>query len=130
MLAARIFEDAENRVVDLVLEMLDPHVDSSGDPFWSPLMPEIVAEAARSPEISEIVGAADRDIRLRMIKHLSQRSEMDGAEARIELVIALLQGLRIRHVIDPHADSAAVVALARDMVNALLRKPGRLPLPA
>ncbi|HXI87947.1 MAG TPA: TetR/AcrR family transcriptional regulator [Parvularculaceae bacterium] len=118
------YERAGDQVVDLMVENLDESVDSSTDPFWSALMLEMTAEATRNPEIASILRNADAEMKARVLACLGEAVEAGDLETRLEILVALFQGLGVRNILNPALDKAAVARLVKGIVEALLRRNG------
>lgn len=118
------FEEAGDRVVDLMIESLEESVDSNTDPFWSALMLEMTAEATRNPEIAATLRTVDADMKARVIKYLGTGVNQENVGARLEVMVALLQGIGIRNILNPDMDKAGVLRLVRGIVEALFRTSG------
>ena len=115
------YEAAGDRVVDMMIENLDSSVDSSTDPFWSALMLEITAEATRNPEIATMLRESDDEIKARVLECLMDGTDKQELETRLELLVALFQGLGIRNIINPELDKKLVAKLMKDIVELLFR---------
>lgn len=115
------FEQAGARVVDMMIDNLEEKIDSSTDPFWSALLLEMTAEATRNPEIAATIRDADADMKARVIAALSKGASVDEIETRLEILIALFQGLGIRNILNPGLDKPAIARLVKTIVENLLR---------
>lgn len=115
------FEAAGDKVVDRMVEDLKESVDSSTDPFWSALMLEITAEATRNPEIAEMLRTVNVEMKARVLNCLKGALDQPDIDARLEIFIALLQGLGIRSIVNPAFDKAALLPLIEDIVEKLFR---------
>jgi AcrR family transcriptional regulator len=116
------FEAAGDEVVDYMVGNLEESIDSSTDPFWSALTLEMAAEATRNPEIAEVMRSTDCEIKSRVLACLVGQSGKDDIETRLEVLIALFQGLGVRNIINPELDKAAVVRVIREVVETLFRR--------
>lgn len=105
-----------------MVDNLEASVDSSTDPFWSALMLEMTAEATRNREIADILRATDADMKARVLACLGKGVQQDDLEMRLEVFVAMLQGLGIRTIINPDLDKAAVVRLVKSIAEALFRR--------
>lgn len=115
------FEQAGERLVDVMVDNLEEKVDSSTDPFWSALLLEMTAEATRNPEIAATLRDADAEMKARILGCLAKGGARDEIETRLEILIALFQGLGIRNILNPGLDKAAVARLVKGIVENLLR---------
>ena len=115
------FEEAGDRVVDQLIENLESNVDSSTDPFWSALMLEITAEATRNPEIAATLRESDSEIKTRVLNCLKGGTDKQELEMRLEILVALFQGLGIRNIVNPNLDKALITKLMKDIVEVLFR---------
>ncbi|MCA8888688.1 MAG: TetR/AcrR family transcriptional regulator [Parvularculaceae bacterium] len=115
------FENAGDRFVDLMVENLESNVDSSTDPFWSALMLEITAEATRNPKIAAMLREADSEIKSRVIAALLDGGDRHEIDMRIEVFVALMQGLGIRNIVNPKLDKKLIAELTRNIVEILFR---------
>lgn len=93
------------------------------------LMVEIRAEAARNPTVAEVVRKADRVLRANLARVLAA-SKPDGwsdadIAARVEVMALVFEGLPLRVISHPDLDRAALFALIRRLLAAvLLDRPG------
>lgn len=117
------FEQAGEQIVDELVECVEEGVDSNTEPFWSALMLEITAEATRNSEIAEVMRAVDAEIRARVVKSLGDGVCKADLDARLEVMVAIFQGMGIRNIVNPGLDKKAVVKVMREVVEALFRAP-------
>lgn len=115
------FEQAGDRVVDVMIENLEDSVDSSTDPFWSTLMLEMTAEATRNPQIAATLRTMDADMKARVTKCLCGRIDQNDLDSRLELLIAIVQGMGIRNILNPKLDKTTMLPLVREIVETLFR---------
>lgn len=116
------FEQAGDLVVDKMVESLEESVDSSTDPFWSALFLEMASEATRNPKIAEILRSMDQEMRDRVTACLGEGVNQEDLDMRLEVFVALLQGLGVRNIINPDLDKKRVVRLVREVVETLFRR--------
>lgn len=116
-----MYRAAGDRVVDVMIENLADSVASNTDPFWSTLMLEIAAEATRNEEIAVAIRNMNANMRTQVISYLRESVKEEDLEARLEVFVALLQGLGIRNIVNPNLDKGAVVRVAREIVELLFR---------
>lgn len=94
----------------------------------SPLDLEIVAEAARNPSVAATVRAMDAAVRARLkevigtIYPAAARADDRDIEAKIELLIAIFDGLMVRVVRHPEFDRDAVVRVVQRVVGDIFRE--------
>lgn len=102
-------------------------VQSHLEPDTAALDVEIAAEAARNPHIAEIVREADARARgsIESLLHDAFRSSADAEDektpsATVEMIVLILDGLRIRCIRNPSIDRATVARLASDTIRSVL----------
>ncbi|MCR5877172.1 TetR/AcrR family transcriptional regulator [Phenylobacterium sp. J367] len=95
------------------------------------LMLEVVAEAARNPDVAAILQAADAEERKMQQALLRQAfpADLDDREraARGEVISMLFEGLPCRGVNNPGGDRAAISAELRSVLHHLMTRPGGTP---
>jgi AcrR family transcriptional regulator len=119
----RRYERAGDRVVELLIEGLEESIDRSTDPFWSALMMEIAAEATRNAGIASTIRADDAEMRARVTACLADGVNEKDLDVRLEVMIAIMQGLGIRKILTPELDAKRVAALLRELVEVIFRRP-------
>ncbi|PQA87009.1 TetR/AcrR family transcriptional regulator [Hyphococcus luteus] len=119
------YRHAGDKLVDMMIENLSDSFATDTDPFWSTLMLEIAAEATRNDEIAASIRNMNADMRAKVLSYLRENVDVDDLEARLEVFVALIQGLGIRNIINPDIDKEAVVRIARDIVELLFRRPSK-----
>lgn len=91
----------------------------------SSLALEIVAEAARNPRIAETVRAMDAAVRARLKEVMgaihpdATRVDERELEAKIELMLALFDGLTVRVVRNPDFDREGVIREMQEMIRVM-----------
>ena len=125
----RAARDVKDAMVAGVAQAVTDHLD----PDVAALRLEIVAEAARSPGIAEIVRAADARIREGVVETirgvLAATGEPDGkaaAAAATEVIFAMFEGLLIRAVRNPGLDQKWVAQVAQRVVERVLTPPAEV----
>ncbi|MBB4659515.1 TetR/AcrR family transcriptional regulator [Parvularcula dongshanensis] len=118
---ARI-EETDGSVLDAFLASLEEGLQSSLDPFWSAMTLEVTAEATRNDDIAKLLCCSDGEMRDRLRAALKRENDAPDMDARIEMFVALIQGLGIRAIRNPDMEREAVVKLLRDMVEHLFRR--------
>ncbi|MEX6634752.1 TetR/AcrR family transcriptional regulator [Hyphococcus lacteus] len=116
------FEQAGDKVVDHFIENLEKNLESSSDPFWSTLMLEIFSEATRNPEIAATLEKMDAEIKNRIIEAFRKNLDVEDLEARLEIFVAIIQGIGIRNIVAPDFDQRARIQKARDVAEFLFRQ--------
>ncbi len=116
------YRDAGDKLVDMMIENLADSVAANTDPFWSTLMLEIAAEATRNEEIAASIRNMNAKMRTQVVSYLSASVKVDDLETRLEVFVALVQGLGVRNIINPNIDKEAVVRIAREIVEYLFRR--------
>lgn len=110
-----------------MLERAVEGVENNLDQGAAALHLEIIAEAARNPNVAAIVQAADRQFRESMAATLRmQRGNSGEADdetyiaGMVETMAAMFEGLQIRAIRNPDIDREAVVQVFRRMLGDLL----------
>jgi AcrR family transcriptional regulator len=87
------------------------------------LLLEVTAEAARNPEVAEMVKQADRRLHAKAVAtvlqdhpHLSEQQ----AAARVEFMAVLMEGTAFRRVTDQLADPEVLATLYRQVIEQML----------
>lgn len=122
MVMVERYKNAGDRVVDLMIENLNDSVASNTDPFWSTLMLEIAAEATRNETIAASIRNMDAELKSRVIIYLRDGVNQDELDTRLEIFIALLQGIGIRNILNPNLDKEAVIRVTREVIELLFRR--------
>lgn len=117
------YRDAEEGVVDHMINNLGASIERNTDLFWSTLLLDITAEATRNEEIGEVVRASDADIRAAIVDNLRDGVNPEDLETRFEVMLAIMQGLGIRQVLHPDFDKAGVMQLVKGIIELLFRPP-------
>lgn len=120
------FEDAEDLFQALV-DRVEIGLDEKTNLDNAALELEILAEAARNPEVAASLRAADRIKRARVMELVRQARSSRGqslAESEIaasaELLMALFDGLAVRAISHPELDRAALIPLLQKAVATLI----------
>ncbi|WP_411819855.1 TetR/AcrR family transcriptional regulator [Hyphococcus formosus] len=114
-------ERAGDEIVDYMINNCEESIETNSDPFWSTLMLEIFSEATRSPEIASTLEYNDAKIKKRVVSALEKQLDVDDIEARLEVFVAILQGIGIRRIVAPDFDQSARVKIIRDVAEFLFR---------
>ncbi|WP_375206903.1 TetR/AcrR family transcriptional regulator [Hyphococcus sp.] len=117
------YHDAGEKVVDMMIDNLRTNVTSNTDPFWSTLMLEIAAEATRKPEIASSIRAMDLELKEKVISYLKTSVKKDDLDSRLEVFVALMQGIGIRNILNPNLDKEAVILILQEVIEVLFRRP-------
>ncbi|MEO5342610.1 MAG: TetR/AcrR family transcriptional regulator [Gammaproteobacteria bacterium SHHR-1] len=114
-------------VQQAMLQRVSQGVSDNLDPVTAALKLEIVAEAARNPDIAQIVCSADLACRVGLIETLRQaRGHAGHADseaqlaAKAEVLAALFEGLLIRSVRNPELDPEQLAQLFQRVVRDLM----------
>lgn len=116
------YREAGDRVVDIMIDNMKDSVAAKTDPFWSTLMLEIVAEATRNPEVAASIRSMDTDLKARVVSYLRDGVRKDDLESRLEIFVALMQGIGIRNILNPNLNKEAVTLILKDVVEVLFRR--------
>ena len=117
--------DLVEAITDQLGEILDRRIDANR----SALMLEILAEAARNPQIARLIQRSDEVVRKKSRKLLADAIAIGGGtaddaeiDARSELVAALFEGLAIRALRNPWLDKVAIARLLGDTIRHIVLK--------
>lgn len=109
-----------------LLEGLDQALAEKTDPAVVGLGLEVLAEAARNPEVARVVREADGKVR-EWIAHLADQARKSrGIESRLdpsaaaEVLVGLFEGVANRIVQNPNRNTDAVVEAMRVAMTAIL----------
>ncbi len=123
----RSARDVRDAMIERVAEGVAEHLD----PQAAALRLEVVAEAARNPDVARIVRSADGRSLAGLVEMIGgvRRSagHVDGdgvAAAMAEAIAALFEGLQIRAVRNPGLDPQVLVRVYRRLIQDLLAQPG------
>lgn len=118
--------ESEADVMDALLNCADTGMKEKTDLDFAALWLEVLAEAARNPDIAAIAQAADRKIRLRLVELDTKTRQARGIQSSLapgagtEIVMAMFEGLANRIVQNPEMDKAAVVKALQVAMRAVL----------
>ena len=118
--------ETETDVFGAMIENVDLGLAEKTDPTFVGLWLEVLAEAARNPEIARIVQTADKTMRESIVRLLRRVREARGIESQIppdivaELLMALFEGLANRTVAHPQLDKEQLVKVLRIASRAIL----------
>ena len=99
----------------------------SADAGQGRLAIEVAAEASRNPRVAEIIAETDRELRGGLVGALTlaqTRGEVDAhlpAEAAADLLLALLDGLISRFLLNPPSDTASLQAALESLIARFLQ---------
>jgi AcrR family transcriptional regulator len=118
---------AAEDVQQAMLQRVSQGVSDNLDPATAALKLEIVAEAARNPDIAQIVRSADLACRVGLIETLRQARHNAGhadsekeLAAMAEVLAALFEGLLIRSVRNPQQQPEGLAQLFQQLVSNLV----------
>jgi len=122
---ARHMEDLKAQAgdpVDHAIAVVAYHVRKMGDAERAALGLEFLAEAARNPQIAEIVQRVDQRVRANLADVLlrSRSAPSDCLEGRIAMIVALMDGWTARAVKDPSARAEDYLTMVRPVLEVLL----------
>ena len=117
--------ESEDDLFQAMIDRVEVGLNEKTDLDTAALEMEMLAEAGRNPAVAEIVRAADAAKRERLCAlHRAARQargmELGDAEASIEVIMALFDGLSGRAISHPDLDKAALLPLLRTALRALL----------
>jgi AcrR family transcriptional regulator len=105
-----------------ILERVEPRVADRLDRSKSALQIEVMAEAGRNPRVAAMVQSADARTRaaLRGVLRGASRSKRD-LDGRVDVLMALFDGLMIRALRDPGIDRSRLTRVLRATIHSLLQ---------
>jgi TetR/AcrR family transcriptional regulator, repressor for uid operon len=123
-----IIADLENEadLFEAFIARVDVGVNEKTEVNFAALWLEILAEAARTPEIAQIVRAADEKMRQRLIDLECRARQARGINSTLdkgagtEVIMAMFEGLANRIVQHPDLDKAALIKAMRVALHAIL----------
>lgn len=122
------------RLCEEIVDACGRAVGPNYDPERTALMLEMLAEAARNPQVGATLQAADakeRGYKLRLLRQASGPGCSDRELiARGEALSMLFEGMAVRSVNNPDSDKAAICEVVRDLVRHLLSRPCTAHSPA
>lgn len=120
------FQQRGGDLYDVMVDEVDRGYDDSRRVEETALLLEIYAEAARNPKVAKMVKDADTISRskLRDLMIAGRKQEVpwsaEDLEARVEVIIALFEGLRLRALRDHDVSRDAMLRSLRRVVRQLL----------
>jgi TetR/AcrR family transcriptional regulator, repressor for uid operon len=118
--------ESEADLFEAFIARADVGVNEKTEVNFAALWLEILAEAARNPEIAQIVRAADEKMRQRLVELESRARQTRGIESTLakgagtEVIMAMFEGLANRIVQNPNLDKTALVKALRVALQAIL----------
>jgi AcrR family transcriptional regulator len=118
--------EAEDDVFAAITNNIGPVLDEKMDPARAGIWLEVLAEAARNPEVAKIVQDADQIMRQRLLSLENTARDSRGItsqlnpEAVTEVVMAMFDGLANRSVQNPDLDKEEVARVMRVALQAIL----------
>lgn len=110
----------ENFVEKLIEEAGDG-IRMKTDVFNSALNLEILAECRRSPSISRLVREKDAEIRNRFSQIIQEKTGLDDAPMRVEILFTLFGGLTERITRNPDLDPDDLLPYLQSAIHAILK---------
>lgn len=121
-----LIEDPEKDVLEAMLGRVATSICDNSDAHYAALMMEVAAESSRNPAVAAKVHEADRILSTRFNELLMTSTQLvayrnDPAWAgRLNMVIVLFEGLRLRALSNPQLDRAQLVEPMRRAIRAIL----------
>ena len=116
---------AAGDLVEAIVERIEAGVADKLDRRKSALQLEVLAEAGRSPPIAEMVQSVDARVRavLRKLLHdgLPAGRETRDLDGRIDVLMALFDGLMVRTLRHPGISRQQVTRVLRSAIRSLLQ---------
>ena len=118
--------EAATDVFGNIIEGVEDALAEKGDPDTVALWLEVLAEAARNPEIGDLVCEADRRMRERIAHMIEAARRSRGIESRLdpeaatEVLAGVFEGVANRIVQNPDRDNKAVAEVLRIAMTAIL----------
>lgn len=109
-------------IVDQMLEIARYHAEKVGAQERVALSLEFLAEAARNPKIADIVRTIDGAMRANLTELLVESGAPEGDElaARVDMIVALIDGWAIRAVKNPGIRMEAYLDTLRPLFEILV----------
>lgn len=111
-------------VLQAMLDCAAEGIRCNLDPKSAGLQLEIVAEAARNPDVASVVQVADRQSRKSLAETFSTMRRIHGhaddeqvVAALTELVAAMFEGLAIRSIRNPDLDETMLTTMFRRVIS-------------
>ncbi|UQY33039.1 TetR/AcrR family transcriptional regulator [Pseudomonas fulva] len=129
---ANLQQDLEENVGKDLAEILATHtgkmIQRSTDPAHASLTLELAAEATRNPAVRDILQQSDREIGSGFQQKVRRMGAPAGIDenklhVRMQIVVAIMEGLRLRVLCNPGLDLAAVENEVNNIIHFLLREP-------
>ncbi|MDQ8023250.1 MAG: TetR/AcrR family transcriptional regulator [Moraxellaceae bacterium] len=118
--------DGERDVLDVLVERAADGVARNTEAGYVSLMLEVSAEAARNPAVAAKVRAADsfllgrlHELLMSSTKAVAYRDD-PGREGRLNMLVAMFEGIRQRALASPDLDLGTLVAPMRNVIRAVL----------
>ena len=121
-----MIEQRDGPLLDALVEAVGTGVDKCLDRRETALMVEVLAEAARNPEVAAVLQASDTVLRTRMREILRKAARPGGhlsdeeLEGQVEAIFALFQGVSVRAIRHPDMDRVQLVRTMQATIRWLL----------
>ncbi|MEC5399550.1 TetR/AcrR family transcriptional regulator [Uliginosibacterium sp. H1] len=118
--------DGGRDVLDVLVDRAAEGVAHNTEPAYVSLMLEVSAEAARNPAVAAKVRAADRILLGRLHELLMSSGkatayrEDPARQGRLNMLVAMFEGIRQRALACPDLDLDSLVAPMRNVIRAVL----------
>lgn len=103
-----------------VLARLTEVIEEQIDPFHSVLNMEILSEGQRNPEIAEVLRSFDRKLKKRFADYFRDELGLDDAEARVEMLFLIFQGLPLRVIRNPNLSTNELIPMIERTLKGVL----------
>jgi AcrR family transcriptional regulator len=119
-------EQRDGPLLDALVEAVGTGVDKCLNRRETALMVEVLAEAARNPEVAAVLQASDAVLRTRMREMLRKAAKPgvhlsdERLEGQVEAIFALFQGVSIRAIRHPDMDRLQLVRTMQGTIRWLL----------
>lgn len=113
-------------IFEALLDKTERGLEENTEPEEAALWLEIWAEAARNPEVAEVVRREDAVIKAHVLELEDRARRARGLTSRVdpdaaaEVIMALFKGLSVRAVLNPELDKEEIAKVMRIVIRTIL----------